>query len=204
MTRASDGRVAHVACGGASASAGCGATLAYPSGAPFVRCALCDHVTRTDANVEGESEESQCDGCGTTMRHARGAMAVRCGRCGTITARGTAAAGGGADEDEGPVRPRSRTSAETSRVRCDGCRCTLAYPAGAAAVRCAACGTVTRCETGAGRADGGRADDASAARGGPATTALTMENMVVVENPPTLTVDGRVVSNIAVGVKLDD
>lgn len=174
-----------IACG-ANTRLGCGALLAYPTGAPFVRCALCDYVTRTAEDGAATTSETRCVGCAATLAHPRGAGAVRCTACGTVTATRTRGAvgtiGGGGSGGGG-----------SAYVRCVECDRTLAYPVGSAAVRCAACGAVTRNASGASAS--GRSEATAAA-------SLTSENMVVVENPPTITSDGRVVSNVSVGVRL--
>lgn len=180
-----------VACGG-NTRLGCGALLAYPTGAPFVRCALCDFVTRTGEDGVATTSETRCGGCEATLVHPRGAGAVRCSVCGTVTATRASGAYGRVGPIGGGVGGGS------AYVRCSGCASTLAYPVGSAAVRCAACGTVTR-------SAGGTSASGASSRGSSGATAaagLTSENMVVVENPPTLTSDGRVVSNVSVGIRL--
>lgn len=88
-------------------------------------------------------------------------------------------------------------------TECAGCLCTLMYPRGAASVRCAACGTVSSVAPASG--DGGSTNGAltGASPGSKPRRAVTSENLVVIENPPTLDARGNVVSYIAVGVLCD-
>ena len=98
---------------------------------------------------------------------------------------------------------RSASGRDMAYARCDGCRSMLAYAAGSTAVRCAACGTVTRThssETPAAAATSGGDTGRARVQG----ARLTRENLVVIENPPTVTANGKIRSNIAVGVKLDE
>lgn len=102
---------------------------------------------------------------------------------------------------------RSSSRGDTAYLRCSGCRVTLAYPNGSGSVRCAACGTVTLATT----SRDGDGSSASSSGGGGARSAngvgnsvVTSKNLVVIENPPTVTSTGKVVSNIAVGVKLEN
>lgn len=210
------GSSSEIACGG-NTERGCGALLAYPTGSPFVRCALCNHVTETRAAATATStatatESMRCDGCEVMMRFPRDATHVRCALCETVSVNPRMSASAdfatrAATRDpfellalaaRGPVSGR-----ETAYVRCDGCRSMLAYAAGSTAVRCAACGTVTRARL-------SETPSLTAAAGGDARSArvlgarLTRENLVVIENPPTVTVNGKIRSNIAVGVKLDE
>jgi len=204
------GSSSEIACGG-NTERGCGALLAYPTGSPYVRCALCNHVTETRAaatSTATATESMRCDGCEVMMRFPRDATHVRCALCETVSVNPRLSASADfAPRDpfellafaaRGPVSGR-----ETAYVRCDGCRSTLAYAAGSTAVRCAACGTVTRARL-------SEVPSSTAAAGGDARSArvlgarLTRENLVVIENPPTVTANGKIRSNIAVGVKLDE
>ena len=83
MTRAR--ATSEITCG--DARRGCGALLSYPTGSPLVRCALCDHVTRTpaatdptrrravefdfdfdDAGARDREAQARCVGCDVVMR----------------------------------------------------------------------------------------------------------------------------------------
>ena len=62
-------------------------------------------------------------------------------------------------------------------------------------------GAVTRCAERATPSTTGEGSSVKSARGGDHAT-LTSDNLVVVENPPTVSESGKIVSNIAVGVRL--
>jgi len=224
-----------IACGGDGAR-GCGALLRYPAGSPFVRCALCDHVTRASSAAEstgdarrrdfdddgardGDGEaRARCAGCDVVMRFPADATHVRCAMCDAVSvnaraatraprASGTRAAS--ALAARGAARERATRDVDdggargTAYVRCEGCRVTLAYPGGSASVRCSACGAVTRCAERATRRPTGGGSPVKSARGGNHAV-LTSNNLVVVENPPTVSESGKIVSNIAVGVRLGE
>tara|TARA_B100001540_G_scaffold166741_2_gene147488 strand:- start:3906 stop:4526 length:621 start_codon:yes stop_codon:yes gene_type:complete len=198
-----------IACGG-NTERGCGAVLAYPTGSPYVRCALCNHVTDTRATVTATATESmRCEGCEVMMRFPRDATHVRCALCETVSVNPRAAASARHGSMRDPfdlfalAARRSASGRDMAYARCDGCRSMLAYAAGSTAVRCAACGTVTRThssETPAAAATSGGDTGRARVQG----ARLTRENLVVIENPPTVTANGKIRSNIAVGVKLDE
>lgn len=231
MTRAR--ATSEITCG--DARRGCGALLSYPTGSPLVRCALCDHVTRTpaatdptrrravevdfdfdDAGARDREAQARCVGCDVVMRFPADATHVRCAMCDAVNvnartgtraprASGTRASSALAARDA--ARERATRNADdawargTAYVRCEGCRVTLAYPGGSASVRCSACGAVTRCAERATPSTTGEGSSVKSARGGDHAT-LTSDNLVVVENPPTVSESGKIVSNIAVGVRL--
>ena len=62
-------------------------------------------------------------------------------------------------------------------------------------------GAVTRCAERATPSTTGEGSSVKSARGGDHAT-LTSDNLVVVENPPTVSESGKIVSNITVGVRL--
>ena len=196
-----------IACGG-NTERGCGAVLAYPTGSPYVRCALCNHVTDTRATATA-TESMRCEGCEVMMRFPRDATHVRCALCETVSVNPRAAASARRGSMRDPfdlfalAARRSASGRDMAYARCDGCRSMLAYAAGSTAVRCAACGTVTRThssETPAAAATSGGDTGRARVQG----ARLTRENLVVIENPPTVTANGKIRSNIAVGVKLDE
>ena len=157
----------------------------------------------------------RCVGCDRHISFPTNATHVRCAACDTVNlnarlaSRALARFGGPATTammiQDGFMRSASR--GDTAYLRCSGCRVTLAYPNGSSSVRCAACGTVTLATT----SRDGDGSSASSSGGGGARSAsgvgnsvVTSKNLVVIENPPTVTSTGKVVSNIAVGVKLEN
>jgi LSD1 subclass zinc finger protein len=229
---------------------GCGATLRYPAGASYVRCAVCDHVTATvgrraspsgggglsharrgsassTASATNDDAASasasaahygtmRCVGCDRHISFPTNATHVRCAACDTVNLNGRLASralarfGGPAATammiQDGFMRSASR--GDTAYLRCSGCRVTLAYPNGSSSVRCAACGTVTLATSR--DVDDGSSASSSGGQGGARSpggggnSVVTSRNLVVIENPPTVTSTGKVVSNIAVGVKLEN
>ncbi|QDZ19113.1 hypothetical protein HOP50_02g16260 [Chloropicon primus] len=90
-----------------------------------------------------QTREVVCIGCSTLLRFPAGAQVVRCVLCSQITPvipqqhqqHQQPRQGGGQQQPQG---------ASTSHLICGGCRTVLAYPTGAASVRCAVCTTVNQ------------------------------------------------------------
>ena len=78
---------------------------------------------------------------------------------------------------------------QIAHVNCGGCGITLMYAYGAQSIKCAVCNFVTQ-----GSAGGSSGQGSSGGR------VPQRPQMVVVENPPTVDDEGKLVSNMAVGV----
>jgi len=82
---------------------------------------------------------------------------------------------------------------QIAHVNCGGCNVTLMYAYGAQSVRCAMCNSVTQVQN----ANGG-----FASREGPPVA--PSRQTVVVENPPSIDANGKQVSNVILGIVVQD
>ncbi|KAJ4811416.1 LSD1 zinc finger family protein [Rhynchospora pubera] len=162
---------------------GCRTLLIYPAGAATVQCGACNIITAV--YPQGGMDQIVCSGCRTPLMYYRGATSVSCACCQTVT----------------PVSAGNNTSL----VNCGHCNTLLMFPRGAESVRCSRCNYVTDITSGTG----------SIATAGPRPTELTQAQApitatqaspqasnvtVVVENPMTVDEEGKLVSNVAVGI----
>jgi len=119
---------------------------------------------------------------------------VRCALCDAVTSTAGSRTARTYQQQTIPTMLQQNAHSRNSPhayVQCAGCALTLQYPRGAASVRCGSCGTVSSAGT-----------TSASGAGGTPTRAVSSKNLVVIENPPTIDEGGRVVSNIAIGVKL--
>jgi len=154
---------------------GCRTLLLHPHGAQNVRCALCSHVTP----VQSATDMAQlvCGHCRTLLMYLRGATNVQCSVCHTLNYVGI---------QNHPL----------AHVNCGGCQTMLAYSHGAHSVKCSVCNYITQVGSGNNnQTHSQQQQQQQQQHGHPAP------QTVLVENPPTLDDEGRLLSNnMAVGV----
>ncbi|XP_078162715.1 protein LOL2-like isoform X2 [Carex rostrata] len=160
---------------------GCRSLLIFPAGAPTVLCGACNTVM-TVYPQGGGMDQIVCAGCRTPLMYNRGATSVQCACCQTVT---------------------SVATENNALVNCGQCNTTLMFPHGAQSVRCSRCNYITNITSGAGLTPiaGPRPTDIT--QGPPTTTQASPQTnnvTVVVENPMTVDGDGKLVSNVAVGI----
>ncbi|CAL0306534.1 unnamed protein product [Lupinus luteus] len=166
---------------------GCRSNLLYPRGAPNVCCALCNTITSVPPPGM-EMSQLYCGGCRTLLMYPCGATSVRCSCCHTVN-----------------LAPASN---HVAHVHCGNCRTTLMYPYGAPSVKCAICHYITNVSM----INGGFPIPVHSPNGmtNSATVPSTSTSMpqsqshtVVVENPMSVDSNGKLVSNVVVGVTTD-
>ncbi|KAF3321632.1 Protein LOL2 [Carex littledalei] len=131
----------------------------------------------------GGMDQIVCAGCRTPLMYNRGSTSVQCACCQTVTS--------------------VATENNTALVNCGHCNTTLMFPHGAQSVRCSRCNYVTNIISGAGLTPIAGPRPTEIIQGPPTTTQASPQtnNMtVVVENPMTVDGDGKLVSNVAVGI----
>ncbi|KMZ65209.1 Zinc finger protein LSD1 [Zostera marina] len=160
--------------------AGCRSTLLYSMGATNVRCAICNTITLVSQpptqSTASDMAQLFCGGCRTLLMYPNGATNVRCTRCNTINA--------------------SRGN-QVARMNCGNCNTTLMYSFGAANVKCVVCQYITNVW------GNNLRPPVSVQSSLPSTSSApppTKTQTVVVENPKSLDGNGRMISNVAVGV----
>ncbi|XP_020597858.1 protein LOL3 [Phalaenopsis equestris] len=155
---------------------GCRTPLLYPRGAASVCCAICNMVTAVPSS---DRAQIICGGCQILLMYARGASTVRCSCCNTINV--------------------ARAANQVAQLSCGHCRTTLMYPYGAPSVKCAVCRYITNV---------GMSTIRPPTPLPPSTTSVTASAArkqsnsvtVVVENPMSVDENGKLVSNVVVGV----
>ncbi|KAL8223050.1 hypothetical protein R6Q57_020449 [Mikania cordata] len=157
---------------------GCRSILLYPRGASNVCCALCNTVTSVPP-AGMEMAQLICGGCRTLLMYARGATSVRCSCCHIVNLA--------------PV------SNQLAQVSCANCRTMLMYPFGAPSVKCAVCHYITNVNTTNGRVPVSVSSPSSSTEMPHSLHTQT----VVVENPMSVDENGKLVSNVVVGVTTD-
>ncbi|KAK7247337.1 hypothetical protein RIF29_42218 [Crotalaria pallida] len=166
---------------------GCRSVLLYPRGATNVCCALCNTITSVPPPGM-EMSQLYCGGCRTLLMYPCGATSVRCSCCHTVN-----------------LAPASNPVAH---IHCGNCRTTLMYPYGAPSVKCAICHYITNVGMTNGRlpfpvhSPNGTTNSATV----PSTTTSMPQSQsqtVVVENPMSVDSNGKLVSNVVVGVTTD-
>ncbi|OAY64416.1 protein LSD1-like isoform X2 [Ananas comosus] len=162
---------------------GCRSVLLYPRGASNVCCAVCNTITSI-SHSGTEMAQLVCGGCRTLLIYTRGAENVRCSRCNLINS--------------------STTASRVAHVTCGRCRRILMYPYGASTVKCAVCHHITN----VGMNNNSRLPlpswrpNASTPLPTPVNVAPSnsMRQTVIVENPMSVDENGKLVSNVVVGV----
>ncbi|KAM0006825.1 putative transcription factor Znf-LSD family [Helianthus debilis subsp. tardiflorus] len=156
---------------------GCRSILLYPRGASNVCCALCNIVTSVPPPGM-EMAQLICGGCRTLLMYARGATSVRCSCCHIVNLA--------------PV-PN-----QLAQVGCANCRTMLMYPFGAPSVKCAVCHYITNVNT-----SNGRVPVSAPLPSSSTEMPHPQTQTVVVENPMSVDENGKLVSNVVVGVTTD-
>ncbi|XP_057433252.1 protein LSD1-like isoform X1 [Lotus japonicus] len=170
---------------------GCRNILVYPRGAGNVCCAWCNVITPVPP-AGMEMSQLYCGGCRTLLMYANGATSVRCSCCNTIT--------------------RVPESNQVSHIHCGNCRTALMYPHGALSVKCAICHYITNVSmTNARfpilvqRSNGTTESETTTSESEIASSISSSRphfesQTVVVENPMSVDSNGKLVSNVVVGV----
>ncbi|KAK8954224.1 Protein LOL2 [Platanthera zijinensis] len=159
---------------------GCRTNLLYPRGATNVCCAICNMLTAVPSS---DMAQIVCGGCQVLLMYARGASTVRCSCCNTINV--------------------ARAANQVAQLCCGHCRTTLMYPYGAPSVKCAVCRYVTNVGIGSMRPPTPMPPTTTPA---PVSATRVKSNSVtvVVENPMSVNENGKLVSNVVVGVTTTD
>eukprot|EP00897_Mesotaenium_endlicherianum_P006650 jgi/Mesen1/6012/ME000306S05284 len=164
---------------------GCRTLLVYPNNATNVRCALCSIITPVPP-AGTEMARLVCGGCRTLLMYIRGATSVQCSMCHTVNLA---------------MEPN-----QVAHINCGGCGMTLMYAYGAQSVKCSICQVVTNVAVGTARMplpmhqSYGPPQQMPAPMMVPTAPPRTQTQTVVVENPMTMDDNGKMVSNVAVGV----
>ncbi|PKA66018.1 Protein LOL3 [Apostasia shenzhenica] len=158
---------------------GCRTLLLYPRGAINVCCAICNTVTPVTPAVT-EMAQIVCGGCQILLMYPRGASTVRCSCCNTINV--------------------ARAANQVAQVSCGQCRTTLMYPYGAPSVKCAVCHYVTNIGMSNIRPPTPMPPTTTPPLPNSSTSMRSKNVTVVVENPMSVNENGKLVSNVVVGV----
>ncbi|XP_024964053.1 protein LSD1-like [Cynara cardunculus var. scolymus] len=162
---------------------GCRSILLYPRGASNVCCALCNSVTSVPPSGM-EMAQLICGGCRTLLMYTRGATSVRCSCCHIVNLA--------------PV------SNQLAQVNCANCRTMLMYPYGPPSVKCAVCHYITNVNASNGRVPIPVQPNATTTPESMPSTSTDMPSShtqtIVVENPNSVDENGKLVSNVVVGV----
>eukprot|EP00249_Psilotum_nudum_P008906 c21586_g1_i1 orf=313-894(+) len=163
---------------------GCRTLLVYPQGASNVRCALCSFITGVSPHG-ADVAQLICGGCRTLLMYTRGATSVQCSCCNTVNL--------------------AMEANQVAHVNCGGCGTLLMYPYGAQSVKCSLCQFVST--VGMNRVPIQAQRPTYVPPSQPPSTSQhvsrTQAQTVVVENPMTLDENGKLVSNVAVGVTME-
>nr|AFK33363.1 unknown [Lotus japonicus] len=128
-----------------------------------------------------EMSQLYCGGCRTLLMYANGATSVRCSCCNTTT--------------------RVPESNQVSHIHCGNCGTALMYPHGALSVKCAICQYITNVSRSNGTTESETTTSESEIASSISSSRPHFESQtVVVENPMSVDSNGKLVSNVVVGV----